>query len=263
MEKSKDRRGCLKVRGTFCELQRGRSDRKTYSRSDRILASLVLPSNRSFQRKITVEVFFAFIRPSEASETKAQLSTALSWATSLRGVYSTQQVARDCDCALGDGPQSMGIDSLQVAIGSVAAPPPPVDVTAIMTQPLCHLPLTPAHCRARLQWCLARSDWNHADFGRIVFSEESRFQLCPDDNQKHAQDRSCFPYCTPHRPSTSTLALFFSKIMSNHICPQWEGGLHLPGNVDDLAQQLEEIWQEIPQGALSLYATTYGSLHPG
>ncbi|GFW09415.1 HTH_Tnp_Tc3_2 domain-containing protein [Trichonephila clavipes] len=30
-------------------------------------------------------------------------------------------------------------------------------------RPLCHLPLTPAHCRARLQWCLARSGGNHDD----------------------------------------------------------------------------------------------------
>ncbi|GFT58894.1 HTH_Tnp_Tc3_2 domain-containing protein [Trichonephila clavipes] len=46
------------------------------------------------------------------------------------------------------------------------------------------LPLTPAHCRARLLWCLARSGWNHTDWGRIVFSNESRFQLCPDDHRR-------------------------------------------------------------------------------
>ncbi|GFU63346.1 HTH_Tnp_Tc3_2 domain-containing protein [Trichonephila clavipes] len=49
-------------------------------------------------------------------------------------------------------------------------------------RPLRHLPLTPAHCRARLQWCLARPGWNQADWGRIVFSDKSRFQLCPDDH---------------------------------------------------------------------------------
>ncbi|GFW18538.1 uncharacterized protein TNCV_1221991 [Trichonephila clavipes] len=37
----------------------------------------------------------------------------------------------------------------------------------------------PTHCRARLQWCLARSGWNHADWGRTVFSDEYCFQLCP------------------------------------------------------------------------------------
>jgi len=42
-------------------------------------------------------------------------------------------------------------------------------------RPLCHLPLTPAHCWARLQWCMAQSGWNDADWGRIVFSDESRF----------------------------------------------------------------------------------------
>ncbi|GFS67676.1 transposable element Tc1 transposase [Trichonephila clavipes] len=40
------------------------------------------------------------------------------------------------------------------------------------------------YCHARLQWCLDRSGWNHAVWGRIMFSDESRFQLCPDDNRR-------------------------------------------------------------------------------
>ncbi|GFW83635.1 HTH_Tnp_Tc3_2 domain-containing protein [Trichonephila clavipes] len=51
-------------------------------------------------------------------------------------------------------------------------------------QPFSHLPLTPAHCRAGLEGCLVRSVWNHADWGRIVFSDESHFQLQPDDNRR-------------------------------------------------------------------------------
>ncbi|GFW81326.1 HTH_Tnp_Tc3_2 domain-containing protein [Trichonephila clavipes] len=53
-------------------------------------------------------------------------------------------------------------------------------------RPLRHLPLTPAHCVARLQWFLVRSGWNQADWGRIVFSDESCFQLCSDDNRRRA-----------------------------------------------------------------------------
>ncbi|GFU88669.1 transposable element Tc1 transposase [Trichonephila clavipes] len=45
------------------------------------------------------------------------------------------------------------------------------------------LPFIPARCRARLQCCLTRSDWNHADWGPIVLSDESRFQLCPVDHR--------------------------------------------------------------------------------
>ncbi|GFX32753.1 hypothetical protein TNCV_888911 [Trichonephila clavipes] len=37
---------------------------------------------------------------------------------------------------------------------------------------------------ARLWWCLARSGQNQADWGRIVLSDGSRFQLCPDDHRK-------------------------------------------------------------------------------
>ncbi|GFW97647.1 transposable element Tc1 transposase [Trichonephila clavipes] len=38
--------------------------------------------------------------------------------------------------------------------------------------------------RCSLQRFLARSGWNHADRGCIVFSDESRFQLCPDDPRR-------------------------------------------------------------------------------
>ncbi|GFU33421.1 transposable element Tc1 transposase [Trichonephila clavipes] len=43
--------------------------------------------------------------------------------------------------------------------------------------------ITPTHCRARLQRCLAGSGWNHADGGDIVFSDKSHFQLCPDNHR--------------------------------------------------------------------------------
>ncbi|GFW01585.1 uncharacterized protein TNCV_4085001 [Trichonephila clavipes] len=47
-----------------------------------------------------------------------------------------------------------------------------------------NLPLTPAHCRARVQWCMIRSGWNHADWGLIEFSDESHFQLCPGNHRR-------------------------------------------------------------------------------
>ncbi|GFT67462.1 hypothetical protein TNCV_2360721 [Trichonephila clavipes] len=51
-------------------------------------------------------------------------------------------------------------------------------------QQLRHLPLKPVHYRAKLQWYLALSGWNHADMGRIGFSDESPFHLCPDDHRR-------------------------------------------------------------------------------
>ncbi|GFX41649.1 transposable element Tc1 transposase [Trichonephila clavipes] len=125
-----------------------------------------------------------------------------------------------------------------------------------------YLPPTPAHFRAILQWCLTRSGWNHADLGSIVFNDESRFQLCPDDHRRRVW--RCLGQCadfafTIARPTSpqpgvmvrgaspfvcsvvirgtltvqrlvdnvlrtfcypsicSTLALFFSKIMPDHL----------------------------------------------
>ncbi|UYV61174.1 hypothetical protein LAZ67_1003709 [Cordylochernes scorpioides] len=56
-------------------------------------------------------------------------------------------------------------------------------------RPLRCLPLTPVHRQIRLQWCRERSTWNCADWGRIVFSNESRFLLCPDDRRKRVWRR--------------------------------------------------------------------------
>ncbi|UYV72229.1 hypothetical protein LAZ67_9002258 [Cordylochernes scorpioides] len=56
-------------------------------------------------------------------------------------------------------------------------------------RPLRCLPLTPVHRQVRLQWCRERSTWNCAYWGRIVFSDESRFLLCPDDRRKRVWRR--------------------------------------------------------------------------
>ncbi|GFW85886.1 HTH_Tnp_Tc3_2 domain-containing protein [Trichonephila clavipes] len=47
-----------------------------------------------------------------------------------------------------------------------------------------HLPPTSAHLRTRLHCYMARSSWNHANLGRIALSDESRFQLYPENHQK-------------------------------------------------------------------------------
>ncbi|UYV64260.1 hypothetical protein LAZ67_3000095, partial [Cordylochernes scorpioides] len=56
-------------------------------------------------------------------------------------------------------------------------------------RPLRCLPLTPVHRQVRLQWCRERSTWNCADWGRIVFSDESRFLLCPENRRKRVWRR--------------------------------------------------------------------------
>ena len=52
-----------------------------------------------------------------------------------------------------------------------------------------HLPswvllVTPVHRRVRKQWYCAKSTWNYFDWGRIVFTDEFRFKLCPSDNRR-------------------------------------------------------------------------------
>ncbi|GFV66157.1 HTH_Tnp_Tc3_2 domain-containing protein [Trichonephila clavipes] len=57
-------------------------------------------------------------------------------------------------------------------------------------RPLRHLQHMPAYIRATLQWCLARSGWNHDEWERIVFRNESCLQLCPDDHQRRVWIRT-------------------------------------------------------------------------
>ncbi|GFY28715.1 transposable element Tc1 transposase [Trichonephila clavipes] len=172
----------------------------------------------------------------------------------------------------------------------------------------------PTHCRASLLRCLAQSGWNHAHWRRIVFSDESRFHLCPDDNRRHVCRRlgkranPVFPIARHTgtstrsydlravllqfplqysglifqqdnaKPRTPNVAmnclkdyqtLFPWPAKSPDPSPSWDlmgRRLHLPGNVDDLACQLEQIWQKIPQETIRVlyhYVASCGSLHPG
>ncbi|GFV64157.1 transposable element Tc1 transposase [Trichonephila clavipes] len=142
-------------------------------------------------------------------------------------------------------------------------------------QLLRNLPLTPTHCRHRLQWCLARSGWNHADWGRIVLSDEFRFQLCPDDRRSRVRRRPgqrTEPFTVPRpigpqprvmiwvprayfsedkaRPHTARVAMNCLKACQtvlwpsrspdlSTIQPVWDmmgRRLHLPGNEDYLTR---------------------------
>ncbi|GFX54978.1 transposable element Tc1 transposase [Trichonephila clavipes] len=83
-------------------------------------------------------------------------------------------------------------------------------------RPLHYLSFTSAHYRPRLQKCLALSGCNDADWRCIVFSDESRFQLRPDDHPRRVwrRCRYCFHYCPPHKPWTRSYGLgshFFSQ----------------------------------------------------
>ncbi|GFU40323.1 transposable element Tc1 transposase [Trichonephila clavipes] len=110
-----------------------------------------------------------------------------------------------------------------------------------------HFPLTLVHCRVKLQCYLARSGYIQAHWGRIVFSKASRSQLCPDDHRRHVWRR-------PGQRADPAFTIAF------HIDPQqgfivsepdlspieyvWDmmgRRLHLPVNIDELAQQLEKL----------------------
>ncbi|GFU98998.1 transposable element Tcb1 transposase [Trichonephila clavipes] len=49
--------------------------------------------------------------------------------------------------------------------------------------PLRVLPLTPTPQRVRLKWCHARGNWTAAEWNKVMFSDESRFNLSSDHNR--------------------------------------------------------------------------------
>ncbi|GFU73347.1 transposable element Tcb2 transposase [Trichonephila clavipes] len=49
--------------------------------------------------------------------------------------------------------------------------------------PLRVMPLTTTHLRVRLEWCHARENWTASKWNQTALSEESRFNLCSDDNR--------------------------------------------------------------------------------
>ncbi|GFW05728.1 uncharacterized protein TNCV_3407941 [Trichonephila clavipes] len=79
-----------------------------------------------------------------------------------------------------------------------------------------HMGRTDAAIGRCLQEWVDSGRFQHHD----VFGDESRFQPCPDDHRRRVWRRPgqhADPAFTPHRPSTSPLPLFFSKIMPDHI----------------------------------------------
>ncbi|KFM65011.1 Transposable element Tc3 transposase, partial [Stegodyphus mimosarum] len=58
------------------------------------------------------------------------------------------------------------------------------------------LPLTSVQRQVRLQWCRAHSHWNVTVWSKIVFSDESPFELSPDDQPRRVWRRPGQPYDT-------------------------------------------------------------------
>ncbi|GFU03866.1 transposable element Tcb2 transposase [Trichonephila clavipes] len=50
-------------------------------------------------------------------------------------------------------------------------------------RPVQCVPLTPAHRRRRSLWCREHRDWTDNEWGRVLFTEESRFSLSSDSHR--------------------------------------------------------------------------------
>ncbi|GFW88650.1 transposable element Tcb1 transposase [Trichonephila clavipes] len=50
-------------------------------------------------------------------------------------------------------------------------------------RPVRCLPLTPAHRRRRSLWCREHRDWRDNEWGRVLFTDESRFSLSSDSHR--------------------------------------------------------------------------------
>ncbi|GFW93148.1 hypothetical protein TNCV_3888891 [Trichonephila clavipes] len=54
---------------------------------------------------------------------------------------------------------------------------------SVCTTPYTGVPLTPAHRRRRSLWCREHRNWRDNEWGRVLFTDESRFSLSSDSHR--------------------------------------------------------------------------------
>ncbi|GFV89451.1 HTH_Tnp_Tc3_2 domain-containing protein [Trichonephila clavipes] len=87
----------------------------------------------------------------------------------------------------------------RIGVSTITIHKRPIERNLSSYRLLRHLPLPPVQCQAILGWCLTRSSWNPADWGRILLPTVS----CRPS--KTCLERA---YCTPHRPLTRGVVSF-------------------------------------------------------
>lgn len=73
--------------------------------------------------------------------------------------------------------------SLQVPVSASTISRRLAEGHLVSRRPLRVLPLTPTHCRVRLQWCRSRRNWTATEWNRVVFSDESKYSMASDDGR--------------------------------------------------------------------------------
>ncbi|GFX20359.1 uncharacterized protein TNCV_3487171 [Trichonephila clavipes] len=101
-------------------------------------------------------------------------------------------------------------------------------------QPLRRLPLPPVHHQVQLQLDWTRSTWNSADWGRMVFSDVSRFELYPNDNcgrlWGHPGKRGKSVLTIARRADTQQKIMGNRQISILFVFPGLARGLNNPSN---------------------------------
>ncbi|GFU79309.1 transposable element Tc1 transposase [Trichonephila clavipes] len=130
------------------------------------------------------------------------------------------------------------------------------------------LPLTPEHGQLRLQWCQARSMWNVTDWQKVVFSDESRFDLGTDDNRvrvwRRPGERGNFQQDNA-RLHTARVAQDFLRYFQTppwparspdsspieHVWDQLKRQMSSCHSVHDLELAVQDLWVHLPQDNIS------------
>ncbi|UYV60868.1 hypothetical protein LAZ67_1002642 [Cordylochernes scorpioides] len=88
-------------------------------------------------------------------------------------------------------------------------------------RPMVCIPLTSAHRRARLNWCLEHHAWTHDQWANVLFSDESRFSLYTDSRRVFIWREPGTRY---HPSNIREIDSFRGGSLLTHTPPHFSGG---------------------------------------
>ncbi|GFW81490.1 transposable element Tc3 transposase [Trichonephila clavipes] len=111
-------------------------------------------------------------------------------------------------------------------------------------RPVRCVPLTPAHRRRHSLWCLEHRNWRDNKWGRVLFTDESRFSLSSDI------ERMDWPARSPDLNPIEHVWYFLGRRLAARTLP--------PVTIRELRLALQDKWAAMPQQLIDTLILSMG-----